>query len=353
MQRPSTATTDPAGPEAQAGTDTGMSATTDASVPCDEEPAAPSAEDKPDVSEIPQPDRGTNPTDAASAPPTPPDGHSQDRNPAVSLTPNTRRVPINSVQIGQRFRKSMGDLSDLVESIGRLGQLQPIVVTPERRLIAGARRLAALEKLGRDEVLIHVVEGLDDAVKALAAERDENSCRSELRPTEAAKLARALMQLERPKARQRQAQAGPRSGRGKKATASGKLPEADKGESREKAARAAGMSATNQRKVEAVVDAAEREPEKYQDVRDEMDETGNVHKAYKIVTNQSTKQQAPTTLPNSPEDIVDVLWRVRGRDVCAKVHHLLEERLRADQGATEPDPTPVPAESSVPMEEKG
>jgi ParB-like chromosome segregation protein Spo0J len=240
----------------------------------------------------------------------------------------------------------MADLGALVESIARLGQLQPIVVTPNLDLIAGARRLAALTQLGRRKVLIHMVDELEDAGRALMAERDENSCRAPLRPSEAVALAKALEKLERTQARERQAQAGPRTGRGKKASGSGKLPEPVKGETREKVAKLVGMKPTTLGKAKKVVEAAECEPEKYQSVCDEMDETGNVDRAHKAVTNKSklgtTKEKAPVTLPRQPEDIVEILWQERSREICVQVHRLLGARLQCQSNATEPTSTPAP-----------
>lgn len=43
----------------------------------------------------------------------------------------------------ERFRKEMGEVDDLAESIKQHGQLQPIVITEDNELIVGGRRLAA------------------------------------------------------------------------------------------------------------------------------------------------------------------------------------------------------------------
>jgi ParB-like chromosome segregation protein Spo0J len=51
-----------------------------------------------------------------------------------------------------RHRGDVGDLDGLAESLRELGQLQPIVVTSDLRLIAGGRRLAAVQSLGWVEI---------------------------------------------------------------------------------------------------------------------------------------------------------------------------------------------------------
>jgi hypothetical protein len=160
------------------------------------------------------------------------------------------------------------------------------------------------------------------------------------------KLAEALEKLEKDRARQRQAQSGPSQGRGKKASGSGKLPEPDKGETRQKLAIAVGMKETNLRKARAVVNQAREDPERYESVREEMDRTGNIHRAYQAVTQDQARPKASSmdapeaeetsTSPNPARDIVDALWREHGESVCAEVHRLLGERLNRGRGAQKP-----------------
>ena len=69
----------------------------------------------------------------------------QQRQPS-SLNSQTRQIsrPISSIHIGKRHRKDMGDVVALARSMADLGLLQPIVIRPDDRLIAGHRRLASL-----------------------------------------------------------------------------------------------------------------------------------------------------------------------------------------------------------------
>src|SRR5215467_9676080 len=60
-------------------------------------------------------------------------------------------VNVSEVRVGARHRKDLGDLTSLARSINDVGQLQPIVITPDRRLIAGQRRLEAVKLLGWKE----------------------------------------------------------------------------------------------------------------------------------------------------------------------------------------------------------
>jgi ParB family chromosome partitioning protein len=69
--------------------------------------------------------------------------------------------PIDSIIVGERMRKNMGDLARLAASIRRLGLLHPIVVDPDGRLLAGGRRLEACKLLGWLFVPVTVVEADD------------------------------------------------------------------------------------------------------------------------------------------------------------------------------------------------
>ena len=63
-----------------------------------------------------------------------------------SLNSQTRQIsrPISSIHIGKRHRKDMGDVVALARSMADLGLLQPNVIRPDDRLLAGHRRLATL-----------------------------------------------------------------------------------------------------------------------------------------------------------------------------------------------------------------
>src|SRR5581483_5313769 len=105
---------------------------------------------------------------------------------------------IDQIQVGYRYRKDLGDLRGLVESIAEVGLLHPVVVTPEGRLIAGQRRLEACRQLGWTEVPVTVV----DLLQAASGEAHENFIRKDLLPSEIVALKRAIEPLERREARE-------------------------------------------------------------------------------------------------------------------------------------------------------
>ena len=85
---------------------------------------------------------------------------------------------------------------------------------------------------------------IDQLALALQAERDENTCRQDFKPSEAVALGRQIEELERPQAKCRKV-------RGTPAKPSGNLPEGSKGETREKVGAALGISGKVRDKVGA------------------------------------------------------------------------------------------------------
>src|ERR1039457_2911875 len=94
---------------------------------------------------------------------------------------------IEEIQVGFRYRKDLGDLRSLADSISEVGFLDPVVVTPEGRLIAGQRRLQACRQLGWTEVPVTSV----DLLQAARGEAHENFVRKDLLPSEIVALKRS------------------------------------------------------------------------------------------------------------------------------------------------------------------
>jgi hypothetical protein len=95
---------------------------------------------------------------------------------------------IADIVIRDRYRKDLGDIPALAESIKRLGLFQPIAVTPNLELIFGARRIAAFKHLGRQTILARTL----DIRSILEGEYDENETRKDFTISEKVALARAI-----------------------------------------------------------------------------------------------------------------------------------------------------------------
>lgn len=86
---------------------------------------------------------------------------------------NRQTLPINEILVIDRQRLDMGDLGSLRDSIRQFGLIQPIVVSQDKRLIAGGRRLAACQLLGKTDVDVVYRETLTEAELKLL-ELEEN-----------------------------------------------------------------------------------------------------------------------------------------------------------------------------------
>jgi N6-adenosine-specific RNA methylase IME4 len=183
-------------------------------------------------------------------------------------------LPIKAIAVGHRFRRDLGDVDTLAKSIADVGLLNPLTVTPNDRLIAGARRLAAIRKLGWREAPVHVL----DLNEIARGEFMENVVRKDFTPSELVAIERALAPRFRKEAKERQ-RAHRGTAPGKPANTSGNLPGVN-GETRQKVAAYVGVSGRTIEKAAAVVAAAEREPDRYGDLVLQMDKTGRIDGAY-------------------------------------------------------------------------
>ena len=96
---------------------------------------------------------------------------------------------------GYSYRRDLGDLEELTESIRRFGLLSPIVITTGNVLISGNRRLAVMRTLGHRTVPVWVVQGVSDKLSTVLAIQDENTLHKMLTPIEQAELYEELKQL--------------------------------------------------------------------------------------------------------------------------------------------------------------
>lgn len=215
---------------------------------------------------------------------------------------------IDSIIVGQRYRKTYGNMDALKASIERVGLLQPIGIDSDNRLVFGERRLIACKSLGWKAIPSRVIN-LDDP---LQAEHDENECREPFTVSERVEIAKAIEAREADLAKKRQREAGGDRGNqhtGGKSGGSEKFSQPakqDANRSKSKAAAAVGMSRPTLAKAQAVIAAAEENPE-LQAVVEEMDRTGKVDPAFKKVT-ATNGQSKPGKIRGSYED-----WREMSR----------------------------------------
>ena len=224
---------------------------------------------------------------------------------AVKTTASTT-MKIDQIQVGDRFRKDIGNLRPLADSIAEMGLLHPVVATPEGLLIAGWRRIEACRLLGWREIPVTVA----DLQQVARGEMHENGIRKGLQPSEAVALKRAIESLKRCEAHSRQ---GFRSDLQHSAILA-ERQRATQGDARDKIAEFLGMGRTNLKLAEEVVAAGEREPEKYGELVEQMDRRGNVadaHRRLQVLRQAEELNAKPPAFPTGPFQVIEVdpPWR--------------------------------------------
>ena len=252
--------------------------------------------------------------------------------------PKSQLVSIDSIDRSGRYRKDIGELFSLVKSIEKIGLLHPIVITKDKKLVAGDRRIAAYERLGRTEIEATIVDNLDEATLLLRAEQDENTCRKDFTPSEAAAMGMALEPLAKADAKQRQVEAGKKHGRGK--IASVKVTEPiGQAVVREKVGAAVGMSGPTYQRAKAVVIAAKKDPETFGPIAEEMDRTGSVLGAFKRVVeikkSGTRSEPVPTEKPSNGRTPVGVLRANEAIDCLKRIPKNDPHRKRGFQIVTD------------------
>ena len=204
------------------------------------------------------------------------------------MTTHQETRAINDIVIGERSRRDMGDIVGLAANIAEIGLLQPIALRSDGVLIAGERRLRAAVSLGWATIPVHVV----DLEEVIRGEFAENVHRKDFSPSELVAIGQEVERIERERARWRKAHGG----------RPGKLPERDRGDTRDKTAARLGISGRTYERAKAVVDAAAAEPERFGKLLADMDRTGRVNGVYrrlKIAKQAESIRAEPPPLPGN------------------------------------------------------
>jgi N6-adenosine-specific RNA methylase IME4 len=219
----------------------------------------------------------------------------------------------SEIKVGDRFRKERDDIIPLVRSINaRGGLIHPPAVTASNELIAGERRLLAWQHAEcrfRDQLIPVTVIDVDDIV---TGEWDENDpvLRKPFTPSEIVAIKRFLEPRLKAEAKERQREHGG-TAPGKH---SGDIPQSDVGRAVDKLGAFVGKDRKTIEKAEAVVAAAEQDPEKFGSLVEAMDRTGHVNGPWRHLQNIKAAEainNPPAPLPNRGPyvaGIIDFPW---------------------------------------------
>lgn len=166
---------------------------------------------------------------------------------------DTKMLHISEVRVAERIRKDNGGLEELANDIREHGLINPITVMEQSEggyvLIAGLRRLKAMEQLGAKEIRATVMTALE-ADEMLMLEIAENEQRKEFTVSEKLAFAEKLKAVEAEKAKQRQIR---KSSNFVVANRPPQTKHAETGKARDIVAQKAGFTSTTQmRRAQAV-----------------------------------------------------------------------------------------------------
>jgi N6-adenosine-specific RNA methylase IME4 len=222
------------------------------------------------------------------------------------MTGMASKHKIADITIGKRHRKDVGDIALLAASIANIGLLHPIPIRPDGTLIAGERRLRACKSLGWTEIPVNVVS-LDDIVRGEFA---ENAHRKDFLPSEIDAIRRAIEPIERKAAQERQREHG-RTAPGKH---SAKISHSNKRKperAADKIGAFAGVSGRTVEKIATVVEAIEKEPERFGHLKEELDRHRGVDRAYRALSRARDEQRVLSLVPQPGRYrtlVIDAPW---------------------------------------------
>ncbi len=106
-------------------------------------------------------------------------------------------VRIADIQIKKRARHDLGNLSELAGSMKEHGLMNPVILTEDRILISGHRRISAAKKLGWKTIEARILPDLSEKER-LEMEIDENLHRKDFTSDEIVEAFHRLEKLSNP-----------------------------------------------------------------------------------------------------------------------------------------------------------
>ena len=208
-----------------------------------------------------------------------------------------RQIAMGSICVAERIRKENGSLDELAQDIQKHGLLNPITVMEQADggyvLIAGLRRMKAMEQMGAVEIRATVMSPME-ADEMLMLEIAENEQRKEFTVSEKLAFAEKLRAVEKEKAHIRMsvhARDGHGDGQGM-----ANWPQAEEaGAARDIVARKAGFSSTTQ--MRRAKEVAEKRP----DLMDRVDKgEQTISGAYRDMRHAEKPKAADRHSSNTP-----------------------------------------------------
>jgi len=204
------------------------------------------------------------------------------------------KIAIDKIKVMARIRKEITKIDELASDIQQNGLLNAVTVMAldggEFRLLAGLRRIRAVQSLGWTEIDVNVVSP-SDAENALRIEISENEQREQFTISEKVAFGNLLAEIEAAKAKERMSEGG--KGGLKEGVVRG--PHLDDGKSRDIIGKKIGMSG---RQYERAKYIAENAPP---DVIDQLDKGERTIRG----TYDELRAKSKAGKPSAPHDPLD------------------------------------------------
>ena len=210
------------------------------------------------------------------------------------------RIPINSIIVSDRTRKDFGDIKSLAESISLVGLLQPIVINENNELIDGQRRIKAYVRLGIKEIPFFRV----NLKEIILGEFHANSNRKDLTTSERVVISNKVEEFLR---RNSRSVGRPRSNPNENTTKGNERSLIStntlgndnsvnlttfSGRIKDNVSRYLGVTRNTLEKEKKIVEAAERNPQLFEDLRQKIDKKKiSIDKGFNIIQKQLKKDQ--------------------------------------------------------------
>ncbi len=241
------------------------------------------------------------------------------------MAPISAPIRLGNIKTTGDVRGTEAEMKTLMASMKEVNQLQEVVLNSRHELIAGRRRLEAARRLGWTHIRASIMDCLDDAIKALKAERDENcpGCRVALSRKELLELGRKLEALENPEAAARKAATQAKKNAGK--VGEGKFPSPEtRGKVKDKVGEVLGMSGRTLQKAQQIIDAAQKEPDRYLDLAEKVQQDKQpidpVYEEFKARRDEQSRDKVGEPIPKRLVKVFNDPWRA---DVATAIEGLL------------------------------
>jgi 16S rRNA G966 N2-methylase RsmD len=224
----------------------------------------------------------------------------------------SKTMPIDSLIINDRIRKDLGNINSLAESISSVGLLQPVVINEKNELIDGQRRIKACMQLGLTEIPVYRV----NLEQIMLGEFHANSNRKDFTTSERVAISNAIEEYIRKHSkgvgRPTRTNELTENQSSLDSTNTLKSSFEDNGKSnvvnltafsgrlKDNVSKYFGISRNTLDKEKKIVEAAEKDPQSFDEVRQKVDRKKiSVDKAYNEIQQRIKKYETIAAVRNS------------------------------------------------------